>query len=94
MAELGKECFLSKCRQYLAAVIDNINARFEKLHLVSLLGLLDPRNIEVATPVLVMESAEFFEIDGPALWNEFLSYYSLIADLTPTTLEHIVVPNS
>ena len=37
VAELGRERFLSKCKQYLAALIDNINARFEKIHLVSLL---------------------------------------------------------
>ena len=88
--ELGRECFQAKCKQYLSVLIDNIESRFQNLHLVSLLSLLDPRNTQSAKPDSIMELGEYFGVDGPKLWNEFVSYKSLVSDLDSKTLTKAV----
>ena len=84
--ELDKSAFIKHCEDYLEALITNIQSRFPNVHVVSLLGLLDPRNCKNAKPDLVMELAELFGMNGPMLWNEFMSYMSLVLTKSNMTL--------
>ena len=86
VAKLGRERFKTNRTQYLSILIDNLESRFPNVHLVTLLSFLDPRNTDKAQPDSIMELGEYFEMDGPKLWYEFLSYKSFASDLEPKTL--------
>ena len=89
---VDKSDFTSRAQKYLDSLINSIHQRFPQSHLVvlSLLGILDPRNIPSASSGLVLELASAFNIDPPKLWNEFQSYRSSVNNFQPATLQEAV----
>ena len=77
LAEVDLPNFTRKAQEYLSALLENLRNRFPQAHLLSLLGLLDPRNVEKATPSLVIELGTTMGMDGHKLWNEFLAFAPL-----------------
>ena len=73
----------ARAEAYIAALITNIKQRFPQLHLLSLLGCVDPQGVSEATPAQVFELASEIGLDGSALWNEVRSYRSLAATIAP-----------
>ena len=76
-----------QAQKYLTALLENLRNRYPQAHLLSLLGLLDPRNVDKANPSLILELASTMGMDGHKLWNEFLAYHFLASSLTPQSLE-------
>ena len=67
----------SLIQSYIGNLIDNLEHCLPQLHLISLFGYLDPRNVHLATPRL----AEHFELDGAQLWSEYLIFKSFVKNL-------------
>ena len=87
LADADLPAFKRQAQQYLSALLENLRNRFPQAHL-SLLGLLDPRNVDKANPSLVLELGSTMGMDGHKLWNEFIAYRSLASSLTPQSLKH------
>ena len=80
----------ARAEAYIAALITNIKQRFPQLHLLSLLGCVDPQGVSEATPAQVFELASEIGVDGSALWNEVRSYKSLAATIEPQDISGAV----
>lgn len=61
-------------KEYISKLITNLQERFPEVHLLSLLGYFDPRNVEKATLLSMLELGEYLGIDGHQLWLEFSTY--------------------
>ena len=79
---LQADSFVQQMQSYIGKLIDNLEHRFPQLHLISLFGYLDPRNVHLATPVAINELAEHFELDGAQLWSEYLIFKSFVKNLS------------
>ena len=77
-------------QNYLGSLINSLHQRFPEPCLLSLFGILDPRNVLAASSGLVLELASSFNIDPPKLWNEFRSYKSSVDSYKLTTLREAV----
>ena len=84
---VDKSDFTAMAQKYLDSLITNLRHRFPQPHLLSLLGILDPRNVSSASSGLVLELISAFSIEPPKLWNEFQSYRSSVNNFQPTTLQ-------
>ncbi len=56
------------------------------VHLLSLLGYFDPRNVHKAELMSMLEVGDILGVDGHHLWLEFTTYHSLIERLDNPTL--------
>ena len=70
--------FKSSAQSYISAIIQNLNDRFPQARLLTLLGYLDPKNVDNATPCSSVELGDLLEIDGHRLWQEFTGHLSRI----------------
>ena len=70
--------FKSSAQSYISAIIQNLNDRFPQARLLTLLGYLDPKNVDNATPCSLVELGDLLEIDGHRLWQEFTGHLSRI----------------
>ena len=52
--------------------------------------MLNPRNVDKATPAHMIELGMHFGIDGPKLWDEFRSYRQLVTTMEDRTLAQAV----
>ena len=59
---------------YIAKPIANIDHKFPELHLTSLFGYVDQRNVHLGNPGAILEIAKHFHMDGAQLWSQFLVY--------------------
>ena len=87
LADADLPAFKRQAQQYLSALLENLK-QVPQAHLLSLLGLPDPRNVDKANPSLVLELGSTMGMNGHQLWNEFLAYRSLGSSLTSQSLEH------
>ena len=69
---LQADSFVQQMRSYIGNLIDNLEHRFPQLHIISIFGYLDPRNVHLATPTAINELSEHFELDAAQLWSEYL----------------------
>ena len=60
-APLDQESFKAQAQSYIARVIENIKTRFPQ---VTCLGYFDPRNVEKATPTVMLEVGEMLPLMG------------------------------
>ena len=79
---LDEDSFVTQMQSYIRKIVNNLNHRCPQPHLMSLFGLLDPRNVSHATPGAVMDLAEHFKLDGTSLWTEFIVYQSFAKNLS------------
>ena len=91
MSRINRATFKGKAESYLSTLIANLKRRFPHVHLLSLLGYLQPQNVASATPAYVMELAHEFGMSSAKLWNEFQSYQSFVSRLDPPTLQQAVM---
>ena len=89
-----KSNFVSSIQIYIQTIINNIINRFPQPKVVTLMGYLDPRNVDKATPVVVMELADLFLLDKAKFWQEYLLYKPLAQSIQisedQTAIEKIV----
>ena len=57
----------TQMQSYIEKLIANIENQFPQLHLTSLFGYFDPRNVQLCRPGAMLELAERFQIDGGQL---------------------------
>lgn len=67
LADVDLPAFKRQAQQYLPALVENLRNRFPQAHLLSLLGLLEPRNVDKANPSLVLELGSTMRVDGHKL---------------------------
>jgi len=78
---LNEAVYLPSIQQYIGQLIVCLKNRFPQSRVLTLLGYLDPRNVEKATPTTVMDLAECFDLEQSKLWSEYLVYRSLASSL-------------
>lgn len=71
---------------YISALVSKLHERFPQVHLLSLLGYFDPRNVQEAELLSMLELGDILGIDGHQLWLEFTTYRSFIHRLDNPTL--------
>ena len=75
---LDKVNFTENAKSYVDTTIANLENRFPQVKTLTLLGYLDPRNIQqsttAATPLTMLEIGEKLHIDGHKLWQEYIGY--------------------
>ena len=86
---LDKVNFTENAKSYVDAIIANLENRFPQVKTLTLLGYLDPRNVQqsttAATPLTMLEK---LHIDGHKLWQEYIGYKSFVESLpSPVCLE-------
>ena len=69
---LDEHSYIPQVQSYIGKLIANIDHRFPQLHLTSLFGYFDPRNVHLGNPGAMLELAEHFYMDRSQLWSEFL----------------------
>lgn len=89
---LDKVNFTENAKSYVDAIIANLENRFPQVKTLTLLGYLDPRNVQqsttAATPLTMLEIGEKLHIDGHKLWQEYIGYKSFVESLpSPVCLE-------
>ena len=72
---------------YISKLITNLQERFPQVHVLSLLWYFDPRNVEKATLLSMVELGEYLEIDGHKLWLEFLTYNFFVKRLPNQSIQ-------
>ena len=95
---LDKVNFTENAKSYVDAIIANLENRFPQVKTLTLLGYLDPRNVQqpttAATPLTMLGIGEKLHIDGHKLWQEYIGYKSFVESLpSPVCLEtaiHVV----
>ena len=78
---LDEHSYVPQVQSYIGKLIANIDHRFPQLHLTSLFGYFDPRNVHLGNLGAMLELAEHFHMDGAQLWSEFLVYRSFAKNL-------------
>ena len=78
---LQPDSFISQIQSYIGNLIDNLEHCFPQLHLISLFGYLDPRNVHLATPTAINGLAEHFKLDEGKVWSEYLIFKSFVKNL-------------
>ncbi len=71
---------------YILALITKLHEHFPQVHLLSLLGYFDPRNVHEAEIMSILELGDILGTDGHQLWLEFITYRSFIDRLDSPTL--------
>lgn len=90
LSSVNRVHFETQATQYLVELLSCIRSRFPQVRLLTLLGYLHPKNAAAATPALIFELASLLGLDGPRLWNEFMSYKSFALSLHPVSLHQAV----
>ena len=78
---LAEASFIENARSYIDAIITNLDNRFPQVRTLTLLGYFDPRNVQSATPLSMLELGEKLQIDGHKLWQEYIGYKSFVENL-------------
>ena len=78
---LDEHSYVPQVQSYIGKLVANIDHRFPQLHLTSLFGYFDPRNVHHGNLGAMLELAEHFHMDGAQLWSEFLVYRSFAKNL-------------
>ncbi|XP_011409071.1 PREDICTED: zinc finger protein 862-like, partial [Amphimedon queenslandica] len=91
LAAVKETNFDTKAACYIKELISSIRNRFPNIRLITLLGHLHPKHVAEATPAIIFELASSLSLNGPNLWNEFMSYKSFALSLKPMSLHQSVL---
>ena len=78
---LEETSFIKNAKSYSDAIITNLENRFPQVRTLTLLGYFDPRNVQSATQVNMLEIGDTLQIDGHKLWQEYTGYKSFVQSL-------------